>query len=143
MKKLIFIPLFTLSFNLFASEAQEFWSQFRTAFLAKDLNKLQHYADFPLTLNGTSDEDPIIKLNKNKFQNCFKHLFNKDTGLSSKPETHLDHAKTQTIINTKLNPDLANSFRVGDMTFQKKGKDYKLTIFYLETSEPEILKDCK
>lgn len=153
MKKLnpitiLILISFFIGENLFASlnttkEADTFWGHFRKIFLAKDLDKISTRTQFPLIIKGTMDEDPTFKMSGTNFKKCFVHLFEKDTGLSSTPQNHLDYVKNQFEFSKKLNPLAASTFRVGDMVFEKIENDFKLTTIYLETSEKEIIRDCK
>lgn len=120
----------------------DFWKTFREAFLNKDFTNLENLSEFPIAVAGELDDAPILKLSQKKFKDCFSLIYNRDTGLNVKPTSHLDYIKSTDSIPEKAQTNEL-SFRIADLQFKIDKGSYKLIKFYLDTSEPTVVKNCK
>ena len=116
------------------TDFQKFWSEFRTAVLAKDKAKVVSMTQFPLTTRGTRDSDPVIAHNKESFTKIWDKLLVQDPGLSPEPDTmqHMIEKKTTITSKDVTMSGNAQSARVGNFVFRKVKDKWFLTHAYHE-----------
>jgi hypothetical protein len=103
----------------------EFWQTLRQAIINNDTNKIIASTAFPFETRGPQDSDPIINYERKNFIRMFT-AFLKQPGYL---ETELDDIKKT------LQPDttyINNTWaRVGDLEFNNRNGQWKLTFAYL------------
>lgn len=120
-----------------------FWKSYRNAFIRKDLTKLSGLTRFPLEVKGTLDGDPVFKVNSEKFRSCFPIVFNRDVGLFAQEQSHLAFIKATSTPPGVQKGNSEDLFRVADLEFGKFNGTFRLERIYLDTSNPNIRKQCE
>lgn len=110
---------------------QEFWSDFRSAVLADDKNKILSMTKFPFKTRGVSDDDPVVSHDKASFIRILPRLLDQDTGISVEPETMRDLIKrTIKVPKDKVNNDAWH--RIGDICFENEKGIWSFTFAYFD-----------
>ena len=114
---------------------QKFWSEFRQAVLAKDNRKLETMTQFPLEVRGVDDSQPAIHYKKEQFETIFRKILDQPV-VTMEGEKVITNT-TKDIINstkiiTKEHSMTEDSFRVDQLVFELKNKQWKLVRAYLE-----------
>jgi hypothetical protein len=117
------------------STPQKFWTEFRLAVLAKDNQKLVSMTQFPLEVRGVDDSQAAKQYQKEQFETVF-------TKILEQPVVTMEGEKiitntTRDVINstkiiTKEHSMTDDSFRVDQLVFELKNKQWKLVRAYLE-----------
>jgi hypothetical protein len=105
----------------------QFWSIFRNATLHRDWQKLEGLTNFPLTLKGELDRDPIRRVGRREFPRIFDRFLKE--GVFS-PNEQVEFIRKTTTIQTAA--DSEDKRRVGDMVFKKTGKAWRLDTLYMQ-----------
>ena len=109
-KKLSYIPLLLiLGFATISCNADtptksfpEFWSEFRTASLNNDIDRVVEMTRFPFSVKGELDMDGSAVLDKVKFKKRFKSFMDQDTREDLKPESMRDYIKKNKSISPRI-----------------------------------------
>jgi hypothetical protein len=109
-------------------EFQKFWIIFRNAIISNDWNAIISNTHFPLETRGSLDDDPVIKIEKDRFRQVFEIFL--QTAYSFPPiKTQYDKIKNKENVYPYITDDW---YRLGNMQFKKiKGKWF-LTFIYIE-----------
>lgn len=115
--------------------AQEFWSEFRAAVIIKDTAKLISMTEFPLAVHGVDDSQPVKQYGKAEFAAIFKQILNQPVitmeGDKVITQTTYDRLNaTKELTNNQLMTK--TRFRVDQLEFELKHKQWKLVRAYLE-----------
>jgi hypothetical protein len=106
-----------------------FWQVFRKAALKEDWQMLTQMCNFPVTVKGVLDRDPVYRVGRRDFPRVF-HQFLRE-GVFSPNEEFEFIRKTTTLAD-----DGRPARRVGDMIFRRTDRGWLLDTFYMEyTSE--------
>lgn len=136
------IVVYLLLFSVAACSAQEqtdvrqqFWTEFRQAVLANDNKKLVAMTQFPLEVHGVDDSQPVTRYKKEQFGTIFKKIL--DQPVITMEGDKIITNTTKSVINstntiTKDHIMTGDSFRVDQMVFELKNKQWKLIRAYLE-----------
>lgn len=108
-------------------EFKKFWKMFRNAIISNDFETVEANTIFPLETRGTLDSDPIVRIDKKKFQDVFKIFLKTYYSMST---NQIDYIKSQEIIK----PYITNSYwqRIGDMQFKRIDGKWYLSFIYIE-----------
>lgn len=112
-KKITYIPLSlilglaTISCNAETPENRaksfpEFWSEFRTASLNNDIDRVVGMTRFPFSVKGDLDMDGSAVLDKVKFKKRFQSFMDQDTREDLKPESMRDYIKKSDSISPRI-----------------------------------------
>ncbi len=136
------IVVYLVLFSAIACSAQEqtstpqnFWTEFRQAALANDNKKLIGMTQFPLEVRGVDDSQPITRYKKEEFDTIFKKILGQPV-ITMEGEKIITNT-TKTVIKstntiTKDHIMTGDSFRVDQMVFELKNRQWKLVRAYLE-----------
>lgn len=136
------IAVYLVLFSATACSAQEqtstqqnFWTEFRQAVLANDNKKLIGMTQFPLEVRGVDDSQPVTQYKKEQFDTIFKKILDQPV-VTMEGEKIITNT-TKTVIKstntiTKDHIMTGDSFRVDQMVFELKNKQWKLVRAYLE-----------
>ncbi|MCL9771086.1 hypothetical protein NAT47_11735 [Flavobacterium sp. HXWNR69] len=115
----------------------KFWKTFRKAVISFDTIQIINMTQFPFKTRGTSDYDPTVEHNKEKFVSVFKSFIKQWNGLNMNGTTELDHIrKTETPDETYVQKEHA---RVGNLEFKRINNEWKLVFAYLNYDTIESL----
>jgi hypothetical protein len=125
------------------SAINAFWKNFRNAVISNNMSQVKKMTKFPLLTRGPMDGDPIIKFNEDKFDKVFQAFLSKDNGIDANSQlAHIKNSESLNFMNSKdydNSTDYAkrvrvedNGFRIGDMCFELKNNEWKLTFIYLD-----------
>lgn len=114
---------------------QQFWTEFRQAVVLNDNKKLQAMTQFPLEVYGVDDSQPVMRYKKEQFDPIFKKIL--DQPVITMEGDKIITNSTKSIINstntiTKDHIMTKDSFRVDQLVFELKNKQWKLVRAYLE-----------
>ncbi len=103
--------------------------------LAKDNRKLETMTQFPLEVRGVDDSQPAIHYKKEQFETIFRKILDQPV-VTMEGEKVITNT-TKDIINstkiiTKEHSMTEDSFRVDQLVFELKNKQWKLVRAYLE-----------
>lgn len=136
------VVVYLLLFSAIACSAQEqtstrqqFWTEFRQAVLSNDNKKLEAMTQFPLEVRGVDDSQPATQYKKEQFDSIFKKILNQPV-ITMEGDKIITNT-TKSVINstntiTKDHIMTADSFRVDQLVFELKNKQWKLVRAYLE-----------
>jgi|ERR1043166_2162435 len=109
----------------FDRDFASFWQTFRKATLERDWKTLTQMCNFPVTVKGVLDRDPVYRVNRGEFPRVFDQFLSE--GVIS-PNEQLDFIrKTRTLAD-----DGRPARRVGNMIFRRTPKGWLLHTFYME-----------
>lgn len=107
----------------------KFWITFRKATMSFDTTQIINMTQFPFKTRGTSDYDPTVEHNKEKFVTVFQAFLKQWDGLNMNGTTELDYIrKTETPDETYVQKERA---RVGNLEFKRINNEWKLVFAYL------------
>lgn len=114
---------------------QQFWTEFRQAALSNDNKKLEAMTHFPLEVRGVDDSQPVTRYKKEQFDSIFKKILNQPI-ITMEGDKIITNT-TKSVINssntiTKDHIMTGDSFRVDQLVFELKNKQWKLVRAYLE-----------
>jgi hypothetical protein len=117
------------------STPQKFWTEFRQAVLAKDNQKLVSMTQFPLEVRGVDDSQPAKQYKQEQFETIFRKILEQPV-VTMEGEKIIANT-TRDIINstktiTQEHSMTDASFRVDQLVFELKNKQWKLVRAYLE-----------
>lgn len=136
------VVVYLLLFSAIACSAQEqtsarhqFWAEFRQAVVSNDNKKLEAMTQFPLEVRGVDDSQPATQYKKEQFDSIFKKILNQPV-ITMEGDKIITNT-TKSVINstntiTKDHIMTADSFRVDQLVFELKNKQWKLVRAYLE-----------
>ena len=136
------IVAYLMLFSAVACSAQEqmlapqkFWTEFRQAVLAKDNQKLASMTQFPLEVRGVDDSQPAVQYKKEQFETIFKKILEQPV-VTMEGDKIITNTTRDIIISTKIitkeHSMTADSFRVDQLVFELKNKQWLLVRAYLE-----------
>ena len=102
-----------------------FWQAFRKATLEKDWRRLSEMCNFPVTVRGELDSDPVYRVGRRDFPKMFGQFLRE--GVFS-PNEELNFIRKA----TGLEDDGRPARRVDDMIFRKTHKGWLLDTFYMQ-----------
>lgn len=102
-----------------------FWQVFRAAVLEKKWQVLTQMCNFPVTVKGVLDHDPVYQVDRRKFPKVFDQFLRE--GVFSANE-ELEYIKK----TSKLTDDGRPLRRVGDMLFRKTDRGWLLDALYMQ-----------
>lgn len=119
-----------------------FYPKFREAVLTYNDDSLIKFTNFPIELRGNLDDDPVLKLIKNKFIPFFKISINQISAYNPNTDNvcstfHL-FREVNDIKNSENFNFLDSTQRFGNLVFEKIDKVWKLTAFYTDTRELKV-----
>ncbi|MCL2130972.1 MAG: hypothetical protein FWH36_00735 [Lentimicrobiaceae bacterium] len=119
-----------------------FWIEYREAVLEMDTNKLIKITNFPLTVKGYEDNDPVLKVSINDFFFIFDIFLNTGGGvldinnLDDLAMNNLDFIKRSLNAEHTLRYEQNSNYqRIGDQVFEKIEGKWILTLIYTDTKE--------
>lgn len=114
---------------------QKFWTEFQAAVMAQDNAKVIQLTSFPLEVRGVDDSEPPKHYNKEEFAKVFQRILAQPVvtmkGAEMATSTMRDVVATTKAI-AAADTMTKDSFRVGQLVFEQKGKQWKFSRAYLE-----------
>ena len=118
-----------------AAAPQYFWSEFRAAVMAQDNAKLIQLTSFPLEIRGVDDGLPSKHYSADQFAEVFQQVLSQPV-VTLKGNEVLRGTMKDVVRTTKAigAADMMthDSFRVGQLVFKLKGKQWRFSRAYLE-----------
>lgn len=118
-----------------ATTPQKFWTEFRAAVMERDSAKLAQMTTFPLEVRGVDDGQPTVYYNKQQFAQAFERVLSQPIftrkGGEVVTSTMRDAVRATEAIN-QAHMMTKDSFRVEQLVFERKDKQWKLSRVYLE-----------
>jgi len=103
----------------FAQDVAAFWSEFRRAMLADDIDRLSRMTRFPLEVRGETDADPVVRVDRAQLKGTVSRIIAQDSGMGAQQETVRQFIeRTPSIKPTSVEPD-GGAARVGDFVFER------------------------
>ena len=114
---------------------QAFWTEFRQAVLANDTRKLMSMTSFPLEVRGVDDSQPARQYPKEQFETIFKKILEQPVVTMEGERIVMNTTKdvvgfTETV--TRDHRMTAESFRIDQLVFELRHKQWRLVRAYLE-----------
>ncbi len=115
--------------------SQQFWSEFREAVLAQNNQKLNEMTQFPLEVSGVDDSQPSVQYGKEQFEVVFNKIleqpviFFEGDVVVTRTTKEIVHETTAIIQDHFMTKE---SFRVDQLVFELKDKQWRLVRAYLE-----------
>jgi len=111
---------------------QEYWNIFRESVVKFDTTKLFELCNFPITIKGDQDEEPVVRLNKNNFSTFFKFFLKREVYKKNfQHMTNLDFIKREQIANKSFGYQETEYWaRVGDLEFAIVNNHWRLSLIY-------------
>lgn len=115
--------------------SQQFWSEFRQAVLAQNNQKLIEMTQFPLEVLGVDDSQPSVQYGKEQFEVVFNKIleqpviFFEGDVVVTRTTKEIVHETTAIIQDHFMTKE---SFRVDQLVFELKDKQWRLVRAYLE-----------
>lgn len=118
-----------------ATTPDKFWTEFQAAVMAQDNAKLLHLTSFPLEVRGVDDSQSPKHYNREEFAKVLQRILSQPVfamkGAEVVTNTMLDVVGTTKVISP-ADMMTKQSFRVGQLVFEQKGKQWKFSRAYLE-----------
>ena len=114
------------------AELQKFWTEFRAAALEGNMDKVASLTQFPFTVRGVLDSDPVQALDHAAFLPMFAKLLAQDPGLKAEPETMRDLIERTKALSDKALGDGGRTARLGTFVFARTGGQWRFTRAYVE-----------
>ncbi len=131
---LIIFTIFISSISLAQKRDKSFdayWPTFRKAVLALDVAALDSLTQYPVSVRGTLDSDPVRKIPKSKIIATLKQYLPLDGGVGD--GTHQQQIENRTVILLKdYEYSSPGNMRIGDMQFKKVKGKWKFYFMYLD-----------
>lgn len=105
-----------------------FWSVFRTAIITNDWDSIISNTHFPLETRGTMDGDPIVRIEKDRFQFVFKMFLESESSIPPF-KTQFDKIKDKENVYPYITDD---SYSYGDMQFKRINGKWFLVFIYID-----------
>lgn len=113
-----------------ATQASEFWVNFRNAVKSEDYQALETMTRFPLAVHGELDFMPVKKIGREGFAEAFKKLLNQEIYIDKNGQeirTSMRNVVIETVqIDKKYNLERDKHFRVSDLEFDYKDNRWAL-----------------
>jgi hypothetical protein len=102
-----------------------FWQVFRKAVLTRNWQMLTQMCNFPVTVKGVLDRDPVYRVGRREFPKVFDQFLRE--GVFSANE-ELEYIRK----TAKLTDSGRSVQRVGDMLFRKTDRGWLLDTLYMQ-----------
>ena len=111
---------------------QEFWSAFRRAVLTTNKSQVAEMAQFPFVTQGTLDDSPTTRQDRDAFLALWNRLLSQDPGLQPESDTMQQLVmRTPTVTPHHLHED-QHAARVGVFEFRHLNGRWWFTSAYLD-----------
>jgi len=112
-----------------SNDFELFWQQFRTAFLASDLEALARMTKFPVRGLGETQGEPEKSLGRVEFPRLMRRLQTQDAGKTPTRESHAQYLRHL----DRLPPDAVqgSTARIGDLKFALEPEGWRFVSAYL------------
>jgi hypothetical protein len=102
-----------------------FWQKFRGAVLEKNWQMLGQMCNFPVTVKGVLDSDPVYRIGRREFPKVFDRFLREGVFASNEELEFIRNS-------TKFVDDGRSARRVDEMIFRKTAKGWLLDTFYMQ-----------
>lgn len=115
------------------TDFNSYWRELRPALLAANAESVARLTEFPFTVRGELDDDPVRSIERPAFPGILRQLLAQDVGLSPEPEPLSRYLKrTETVPPSAVTGTAA---RVASMQFALGSDGWRFVGAYLGESE--------
>lgn len=112
---------------------QTFWTEFRTATVQNDYERLEKFTKFPLEIRGADDSIPTEYLKKDDFKDIFKKLMQQKIYLPH-DDGYVETSMREIVNNTRLVSDATENeeYQIEQLVFEYADGKWFFTKAYLD-----------
>ena len=110
-----------------------YWRELRAALLSADPESASRWAEFPFTVRGEMDDDPVRQIERAGFADIVRRLLAQDVGLSAEPEPLSRYL--QRFPSPPADAVTGTTARVASMEFDLRPEGWRFVGAYLGDSE--------